>query len=47
MRLRDFGRLADFGGPAGPEIESKIFRARRHREVTLQLSRAMERREER
>jgi len=30
MRLRDFGRLADLGGPAGPETESKNFRARRH-----------------
>jgi len=27
MRLRDFGRLADLGGPAGPETESKNFRA--------------------
>ena len=40
MRPRDFGRLAELWGPAGPEAELKNFRAPRHREATLQLSRA-------
>ena len=40
MRLRDFGRFAELGGPVGPETESIFFRAPRHREATLQLSRA-------